>query len=66
MNLEMCTECARGASGKDGHRHLEELFRSNIRNDTLPQFITFHCTSCGAVWRRLGTPDRCAWSAQRR
>lgn len=63
--MKTCTECQRGASGKNGHSHLEERFRS-ARNDTLPQFVTFQCSACGSFWRRLGPPDRCAWSAERR
>ena len=66
MSQEMCAECKRGASGKNGHGHLEERFRSSTRDITLPQFVTFECASCGAFWRKLGPPDRCAWSAQRR
>jgi hypothetical protein len=64
--MSACIECRRGASGKEGHSHLEERFRSNVRDITLPQFATFQCTACEAYWRRLGPPDRCAWAAERR
>jgi hypothetical protein len=65
-HLEMCIDCKHGASGPQGHPNLAERYRANTQNLTLPQFITFECSACGAFWRRLGSLDRCAWSAQRR
>jgi hypothetical protein len=66
VHVEKCSACKSGASGKDGHAHLVERFRSNIGDLALPQFATFQCTSCGVLWRRLGSADRCDWSAERR
>jgi len=64
--VEKCAACKSGASGRDGHPHLVEKFRANVRELTLPQFATFQCSSCGAIWRRLGPAERSAWSAERR
>ncbi|MGZ5046179.1 MAG: hypothetical protein ACXWG1_12970 [Usitatibacter sp.] len=64
--MEMCIECKHGASGQNGHRHLKERYRASTQDLTLPQFVTFECTSCGLFWRRLGPPGRCAWSAERK
>lgn len=64
--FERCTACKCGASGRTGHPHLVERFRSNVSDLALPQFATYECTTCGAIWRRLGSADRCDWSAERR
>ena len=63
--FEKCAACKSGASGKTGHPHLVERFRSSGADLSLPQFATYECTACGAFWRRLGA-ERCDWSAERR
>lgn len=63
--FEKCAACKSGASGKTGHAHLVERFRSSAADLSLPQFATYECTACGAFWRRLGS-ERCDWSAERR